>query len=104
LDVTQNNLARIIEASVKTNARVLLLGMEVPPNYGAAYTQRFRSMFTALSEKYKVPLVPFFLVKFGTDLGYFQPDRIHPNERAQPVMLDTVWPQLLPLLRNARNT
>jgi acyl-CoA thioesterase I len=102
LEASQNNLARMIETAKKTKTGVLLVGMEVPPNYGTAYTQRFRGMFTALASKYQVPLVPFLLEKFGTDLSYFQPDRIHPNERGQPLMLETVWPRLQPLLRATR--
>ncbi|MGL4574799.1 MAG: arylesterase [Burkholderiaceae bacterium] len=98
LEMTERNLARMIEASSKAGAKVLLVGMEMPPNYGAAYTQRFRTMFANLAQKFKIPLVPFFLVKFGTDLSFFQSDRIHPNERGQPLMLDTLWPQLQPLL------
>ncbi|MFM2398901.1 MAG: hypothetical protein RL341_1058 [Pseudomonadota bacterium] len=98
LEMTERNLARMIETSSKAGAKVLLVGMEMPPNYGAAYTQRFRAMFASLAQKFKVPLVPFFLAKFGTDLSFFQSDRIHPNERGQLLMLDTVWPQLQLLL------
>jgi acyl-CoA thioesterase I len=99
LDVTQNNLAKIIDRSLKIKAKVLLVGMEVPPNYGAAYTQRFRVMYKTLADQYRVALVPFFLEKFGADLSFFQADRIHPSEKAQPIMLDTLWPVLAPLLR-----
>jgi acyl-CoA thioesterase I len=102
LQMTERNLARMIEASTKAGAKVLLVGMEMPPNYGAAYTQRFRSMFVSVAQKFKVPLVPFFLAKFGADLSFFQSDRIHPNERAQPLMLDTLWPQLQPLLGTSK--
>jgi acyl-CoA thioesterase-1 len=98
LEMTERNLSAMTAASAKAGARVLLVGMEMPPNYGAAYTQRFRTMFASVAQKSKAALVPFFLVKFGTDLSYFQSDRIHPNERAQPLMLETLWPQLKPLL------
>jgi acyl-CoA thioesterase I len=102
LEMSERNLARMIETSTGAGAKVLLVGMEMPPNYGVAYTQRFRTMFSSLAQKFKVRLVPFFLVKFGADLSYFQTDRIHPNERAQPLMLDTLWPQLQPLLRTKK--
>jgi acyl-CoA thioesterase-1 len=102
LEMSERNLARMIETSTGAGAKVLLVGMEMPPNYGVAYTQRFRTMYSSLSQKFKVRLVPFFLVKFGADLSYFQTDRIHPNERAQPLMLDTLWPQLQPLLRKKK--
>jgi acyl-CoA thioesterase I len=102
LDMTQNNLSRIIQASQQAKAHVLLVGMEMPPNFGAAYTQRFRTLFTTVAKNTNVPLVPFFLEKIGTDLAYFQSDRIHPTEKAQPLLLDTLWPQLQSLLRKTQ--
>jgi acyl-CoA thioesterase I len=101
LDMTQANLSRMVQASQKAKAQVLLLGMEMPPNFGAAYTQRFRTMFATVAKEHNIALVPFFLEKIGTDLSYFQSDRIHPTEKAQPLLLDTVWPQLQTLLRKA---
>jgi acyl-CoA thioesterase-1 len=93
------NLAAIIERSKKSGARVLLVGMKMPPNFGPDYTAAFEAAFTQVSREQKVPLVPFLLEGFADDLAYFQPDRIHPNERAQPLILDTIWPKLAPLLR-----
>lgn len=104
LDMTRANLAVMTQAAQAAGARVLLLGMEMPPNYGARYAQEFRDLYTTVAREHKAALLPFFLkgVADGADpLQWFQSDRIHPNEKAQPLMLDNVWPALRPLL-NAR--
>ncbi len=104
LDMTRANLSAMTQAAQATGARVLLLGMEMPPNYGARYAQEFRNLYTTVAREHKAALLPFFLkgVADGADpLQWFQSDRIHPNEKAQPLMLDNVWPALRPLL-NAR--
>ncbi len=101
LDMTRANLAEMVKASLATGARVLLLGMEMPPNYGSRYAADFRQLFADVARQHKTALVPFFLkgVADGPDaLALFQADRIHPNEQAQPRMLDNVWPALRPLL------
>lgn len=98
----RDNLAAMIEASREAGARVLLVGMRIPPNYGRGYAERFAGVYAQLASDQKVALVPFLLDGFADDLEFFQADRIHPNERAQPRMLDTVWPQLAPLLRSGR--
>jgi acyl-CoA thioesterase I len=90
---TQANLTEMITASQKVKAKVLLVGMKLPPNFGKSYGEKFEGMFKAL-EKNGVMLVPFFLEGFGEDLSHFQPDRIHPTEAAQPKMLANVWPAL----------
>jgi acyl-CoA thioesterase-1 len=81
---------------------VLLVGIRIPPNYGRDYSERFAAVFGQLAREQKVAVVPFLLDGFADDLRYFQDDRIHPNESAQPRMLDTVWPQLAPLLRPSK--
>ncbi|HET7772725.1 MAG TPA: arylesterase [Burkholderiaceae bacterium] len=100
LAATDANLTRMIRAGQRVNARVLLIGMEVPPNYGAQYTRQFRQTFETVSKREKTALVPFLLDGFATDQSLFQADRIHPNEKAQPRMLETVWPGLSRLLKN----
>jgi len=95
----KSNLGAIVERSRKTGARVLLVGMKLPPNFGPDYTAGFESAFRDVSRAHQVPLVPFMLEGFAEDLAYFQPDRIHPNERAQPLILETIWPKLAPLLK-----
>ena len=101
LKMTRDNLAFMARASREAGARVLLLGMEMPPNYGATYAKEFRDMYATVAQAEKAALVPFFLkgVADGPDpLALFQGDRIHPNEQAQPIMRDTVWPELRKLV------
>jgi len=94
----RENLQAMIAASRAAGARVLLIGMRVPPNYGREYAERFSAAFAEVARTQKVALVPFLLDGFAEELDYFQADRIHPNERAQSRLLDTVWRELRPLL------
>lgn len=98
----RENLRAMIAASRAAGARVLVIGMRLPPNYGRDYEQAFAASFVELARAEKTALVPFLLAGFAEQLDYFQADRIHPNAEAQPRMLDTVWPQLQPLLAPAR--
>lgn len=100
LDSTRANLESMIDASRSAGARVLLIGMRLPPNYGTAYAEKFQQVYADVAKKKKVPLVPFLFEGFGEDRRYFQPDGIHPSAQAQPVMLDTVWKELRPLLNS----
>jgi acyl-CoA thioesterase-1 len=102
LPAMRDNLAAMISASRDAGARVLLVGMRIPPNYGRAYAERFSAVFADLAREKKTPLVPFLLDGFAEDLQYFQADRIHPAEQAQALMLDTVWRRLAPLLHAAQ--
>ncbi len=104
LATTQANLDRIVAAAQKAGARVLLLGMMVPPNYGSAYTNAFEQIFQKVAHAHKVPLVPFFLDGIAESSEFFQADRLHPNQRAQPMLLDNVWPALEPLLKPVPQT
>lgn len=94
----QQNLAAMIDVSRASGAEVLLLGMRLPPNYGARYTGAFAQAFITLAEERQVPLVPFFLQGVGGVPGMMQGDGIHPAEKAQPILLENVWPALQPLL------
>ena len=90
------------QAAQKAGAKVLLVGMQVPPNYGTAYANQFAGLFTQVAKAQKVAVVPFFLkgVADGPDpTRLFQPDRIHPRAEAHPLMLANVWPELKKLLR-----
>lgn len=98
LATMQDNLAAIIKASQAAGASVLLVGVRVPPNYGRDYSEKFFLCFSQLARELRVPLVPFLLDGFAESLEWFQPDRIHPNEKAQARMVDNVWPHLRPLL------
>lgn len=95
----KQNLAAMIEQSQKAGARVLLLGMKMPPNYGPDYTQSFEAAFGELAKRHRTALVPFLLEDIADQPDMFQPDRIHPAEAAQPLMLDRVWKALRPLLK-----
>lgn len=99
---TQDNLTWMVAQAQAAGARVLLLGMQVPPNYGGDFGRRFAEVFPRVAEQRKAALVPFFLagVADAPDAArLFQADRIHPNAQAQARMLDNVWPQLKKLLR-----
>jgi acyl-CoA thioesterase-1 len=98
----RRNLSSIIRSSQQAGARILLVGMRIPPNYGAAYTRDFQALYGELAREYKVPLVPFFLEDIAADESQFQEDGIHPTAAAQPVLLREVWPQLEPLLTSGR--
>ncbi|MFN7476731.1 MAG: arylesterase [Burkholderiales bacterium] len=99
LDATRQNLRTMIQAAQQSGARVLLVGMQLPPNFGISYTRDFADLFRQLAKERKTALVPFLLEGIAADLSYFQDDRIHPNEKAQVRLLDNVWGGLLPLLK-----
>jgi acyl-CoA thioesterase-1 len=99
LAVTRENLDAIVAAVQAAKARALIIGMELPPNYGPAYVREFNTLFGDVARARHAPIVPAFFAGFGDDLTLFQPDRIHPTAQAQPRLLDAVWPALQPLLR-----
>jgi acyl-CoA thioesterase-1 len=102
---TEDNLAQMVRTAQQAGARVLLVGMQVPPNYGTDYTNRFSAMYAKVAKQYQAALAPFLLagVADGPDAArLFQADRIHPREEAHPRMLDNVWPELKKLLAGAR--
>ncbi|CAN5722353.1 arylesterase [soil metagenome] len=104
LKMTQDNLAQMTQAAQKAGARVLLVGMQVPPNYGGDYARQFGAMFEKVAKDAKAALVPFFLkgvADVADPLSMFQRDRIHPIEAAHPQMLDNVWAELKKLLHGA---
>ena len=93
------NLQAMIDASRQAGAKVLLIGMRMPPNYGPDYTTRFEKAFQDLARANKLRLVPFMMEGFADQRVYFQQDGIHPVADAQPLILDTIWRELKPLLR-----
>jgi acyl-CoA thioesterase-1 len=99
VDETRENLARMVRLSQAAGARVLLVGMRIPPNYGPRYTEQFARMFPELANQYHLPLVPFLLEKVALDPTRMQQDGMHPNARGEPPVLDTLWPYLKPLLK-----
>ena len=101
LSHTRDNLRAMVQAAKAAGAKVLLVGMQVPPNYGARYGQDFAAAFVDVARAERVGLVPFLLSGFATRAdaeSWFQPDRIHPLAKAHPLMLDAVWPELSKLL------
>lgn len=99
---TEDNLVAMTQAAKQAGAKVLLVGMQVPPNYGTDYARRFSGLFPSVAASQKVSVVPFLLkgVADGPDpTRMFQPDRIHPRAEAHPIMLANVWPELRKLLR-----
>ena len=99
LSETRANLSAIVESVIAHGARVLLVGMRLPPNYGPAYTKRFESIFVDIGEQYSLVLVPFLLEGVALDSALMQSDGIHPRATAQPALLDNVWPYLQSLIR-----
>jgi len=99
LDLLRNNLAQMIESSLRGGARVVLIGTQLPGNYGKAYVESFAALFPQLAKKYRISLVPSLFAKLRFDPTHFQPDRLHPNATAQALILDTAWPTLQPLLK-----
>ena len=91
LDVTKANLKKMVEISQRSNSEVLLLGMKIPTNYGKRYSQDFQKIYGEIASSTKVKLVPFFLENVAENPNLFQADRIHPNEKAQKIMVENVW-------------
>ncbi|MEI6761065.1 MAG: arylesterase [Betaproteobacteria bacterium] len=102
LSLTEDNLTQMTRAAQQAGAKVLLVGMQVPPNYGRDYAERFATLFATVAKANKAALVPFLLAGVGDGpdpTKMFQADRIHPKEEAHPIMLGNVWPSLRKLLQ-----
>ena len=97
-DRTQATLGEIITRAKAKNAKVLLLGMRIPPNYGKRFNDLFEAIFPALARQHDIAYVPFLLEGVGGQDHLMQEDRIHPNAQAQPVLMQRVWQYLQPLL------
>lgn len=98
IDVIQKNLSEAIELAQKNNIKVLLAGMQMPPNYGKTYTKKFKQIFPDLAKKYNVKLIPFLLKDVAGDKSMNQSDGIHPNEEGHKKMAQTVLPHLKEVL------
>ncbi len=95
----RDNLAYILRAIRRENAKALLVGIKLPPNFGRAYTSRLEAAYQELATEFNVPLVPFLLEGLGTGREYFQADGIHPTAQAQPILLENVWNALAKMVR-----
>ena len=102
INLMRDNLDAMVQASRRAGAKVLIIGVRIPPNYGPTYTRKFQSVFAEVARKRKVALVPFLLEGFADRRELFQSDGIHPSEQAQPRMVETAWQGLQPLLAPAR--
>lgn len=99
---TQDNLIAMAQAAKSNGAKVLLLGIQMPPNYGSDYAKQFESVFRQSAQKTQAHLIPFFLKGVGDDpdpLKWFQSDRIHPNAAAHPQLLANVWPEIKKMMQ-----
>jgi len=99
VNAAEENLRSMISLAQKNHAKVLLVGMRMPPNYGRAYTERFSGMYKELAGELKVPLVPFMLEGVAQEPANFQADRLHPLATAHPTILNNIWPQFAPLIK-----
>jgi len=96
---TRENLEKMIALAKQSHARVLLVGMRIPPNYGPRYTSDFAQMYPEIASQEGLPLVPFLLQSVALDPSRMQGDGLHPNAGGEPAVLDTLWPQLEPMLK-----
>jgi acyl-CoA thioesterase-1 len=101
LEDVRANLDAMVEAARRSGSQVLLLGMRIPPNYGATYAGKFHALYGELAEKYRLPFVPFLLDKVALDPSMIQEDGLHPNAQAQAQILEAVWPALRPMLTHS---
>jgi acyl-CoA thioesterase I len=99
LDEVRTNLDGMIRKSQAAGARVVLAGMRIPPNYGPRYSQGFQAIYSDLSRRHQLPLIPFVMEGVALDTSLMQADGLHPNAKAQPLLLGEIWPRLEPLLK-----
>jgi len=98
LQLTRDNLSKMIQLSQQANSRVVLLGVQLPANYGNRFREKFQQIFVELANQHQIASVPFFLSGVAETTRLMQPDGIHPGPEAQPLILDNIWPALQPLL------
>ncbi len=99
LDAMRDNLSHMVHMAQAKGAHVLLVGIQIPPNYGPRYTEEFAHVFEGVANQYHLPLVPFLLAGVALDPTRMQEDGMHPNAQGEPPVLDTVWRYLKPLLK-----
>jgi len=102
LQMTEQNLRQMTQNARQAGAQVLLVGMQIPPNYGREYAQRFADLFPTVAKSENAHLAPFLMDGIATDRAMFQADGIHPNEQAQPALLNNVWAALRPILETTK--
>jgi len=102
VQVTKDNLAKMVQLSQAAGARVLLIGIRIPPNYGPRYANEFAGLYPEIVKQSQLPLIPFLLDKVALDPTLMQDDGLHPNARGEPQVLETVWQGLEPLVKKNR--
>ncbi len=102
LDLARANLQKMILAAQEAGARVLLIGMQIPPNYGGDYTRQFSALFVELAEQHQTALLPFLLQPIASSRDNFLDDNLHPTAAAQPALMQHVWSALAPMLQTSR--
>lgn len=98
----RNNLDHMIQKIQSSQAEVLLVGMQIPGNYGPQFQQLFHKQFIELAETHQLAFLPFLMDRLGTGLEYYQADGLHPTAQAQPLLLESIWPVLKPMLSKNR--
>ncbi len=104
LNIMREQLSGMVRTCIEHKARVVLAGVEIPPNYGIEYAHEFSATFAGVAKEFKVPLIPSLLAGFGTQRDQFQADGMHPIAAAESKILDTVWQVLRPVLVRKRAT
>ena len=99
---TQDNLKKMVQLAQGAGARVLLVGIRIPPNYGPRYANEFAVIYPNIAKQFSLPLVPFLLEKVALEPSLMQDDGLHPTARGEPLVLDTLWQGLAPLLKKNR--
>lgn len=100
-NIMQANIEKMIGLIREQDADIVLAGMLIPPNYGEDYTQAFAKVYPTLARKYELPLIPFFMEGVALEADMMQSDGIHPNKKAQPILMETVWTTLQPELKGS---
>jgi acyl-CoA thioesterase-1 len=103
IEQTEKNLRKMIQISKQSGAKVLLFGIQIPPNYGQDYTNQFKSIYPKLATQESIELLPFFLKGVASQKDYFQADNIHPNEKAQMQLFKNVWDAMTPYMSLLKN-
>ncbi|MEC9375234.1 MAG: arylesterase [Pseudomonadota bacterium] len=102
INIMQQNLEKMIQIAKQKNSLIILAGIQIPPNYGEKYAGDFAAVYPRLAKKYQVLLIPFFMKNVALNPGMLQPDGIHPNKKAQPLLMENVWKTLEAALKNSR--
>lgn len=98
LRIIEKNLERLLNMSTQAGAQPIIVGIQLPPNYGPSYTRKFYNLFSELADEYDIPRVPFLLEGVALNHDLMQADGLHPTAEAQPILLENVWPYIKPMI------